>query len=411
MGKQFGLGCWRLCKACIVTAVLFVGTTSIYGEEEIPCPTKPASDEPADSCFSTVLEDQECGISIDPVYYGEVFTNTKGGISTNDATQYQALLDLPITIDFNKMNTPLPGKFFLRAQNTHGRGITEDFVGDTFVVSNIDSFNNITQMTEYWWEIPLFEDTVALRLGKQDVNTEFLVMDSAADFIQSSFGLSPSASLSSYPDTSMAAVIFVQLTESVQLKGGLWDAKGDGGTWGFSGNEVTSSIVELQYNYSLSLGGVPLPGEVDLGLVYFSGGDAIGQSFPSAHGFYMQLQQLIYREANSSDSPIQGMGIFASYYPRFREARELNMGILENFVIGIVYNGLIPSRDKDVIGVGYTWAELNQFGPDNETVIELFYKVQLTESVSIQPDIQYIGTPSGIHRDALVTGVRFVVGI
>jgi hypothetical protein len=53
------------------------------------------------------------------------------------------------------MCRPLPGTIFLRTQNTHGRGITEGFVGDTQVVSNIDSFSNI---------MPIF-DSCALRFA------------------------------------------------------------------------------------------------------------------------------------------------------------------------------------------------------------------------------------------------------
>ena len=136
------------------------------------------------------------GISLEPVYYGELFSNTRGGISTSGATRYEALLDLPFTIDFEQMQSPLPGRFFLLAQNTHGQGLTEDFVGDTQVVSNIDSFNNIMQVSEYWWEFGLFDDQLVVRLGKQDLNTEFLVIDLAEDFIQSSFGLSPNVKFS-----------------------------------------------------------------------------------------------------------------------------------------------------------------------------------------------------------------------
>ncbi len=44
-----------------------------------------------------------------------------------------------------------------------------------------------------------------------------------------------------------------------------------------------------------------------------------------------------------------------------------------------------------------------------ETAIELFYKAQLTEFMSIQPDIQYIANPSGNGDDALVFGIRFEV--
>jgi porin len=106
-----------------------------------------------------------------------VFTNARGGISTKDATQYFGLLDLLLTIDFERLRSPVPGKFVMLAQNTHGRGLTEDFVGDTQVLSNIDSFKNIMQVGEYWWESGWLDGQVTIRLGKQDFNTEFQCID------------------------------------------------------------------------------------------------------------------------------------------------------------------------------------------------------------------------------------------
>ena len=181
----------------------------------------------------------ESAVSIEPTYVGEVFTNTRGGISTNNSTQYQGLINLAITFDMDALCAPLPGRFFLLAQNTHGRGLTEDFVGDTQVISNIDSFNNIAQVSEYWWEVGLLDGVLIFRLGKQDLNTEFLVMDLAGDFLNASFGISPSTGFSSYPNPSMAAVGLVQCAPDLKLKIGIWDALSSGGNWGVSGNEVT----------------------------------------------------------------------------------------------------------------------------------------------------------------------------
>jgi carbohydrate-selective porin OprB len=210
----------------------------------------------SDGFIGTLLGD-DCGLFLEPVYYGEVFTNTRGGISTREATQYEALLDLALTLDFEKLHWPLPGRFFVLAQNSHGRGLTSDFIGDFQTLSNIDSFHNIMQVSEYWWEIGLPDQSVTVRLGKQDLNTEFLVMDLAGDFIHSSFGLSPTAGLPSYPDPSMAAVVLAQLTKSLKLKIGLWDALARGGSWGFSGNETTITLGELEYKYALREGSLP----------------------------------------------------------------------------------------------------------------------------------------------------------
>jgi porin len=345
------------------------------------------------------------GISMEPVYYGEVFTNTRGGISTSGATRYQALLDLPLTLDFEKMQSPLPGRFFLLAQNTHGRGLTDDFVGDTQVVSNIDSFNNIMRVSEYWWEVGLFDDQLVVRLGKQDLNTEFLVMNSAGDFIQSSFGLSPNAGFPSYPSPSMAAVMLAQLTPSLELKLGIWDALAEGGGWGFSDNDVSLTVAQLEYEYALARG--QLPGEVAIAIGHASAGDVFGQAVPSENGYYIQLEQLVFRENRCDELNPQGLGLFVSYLRRSSSGENPFPVVEDSVVGGMVYTGLIPGRDKGVVGAGFAWARLDQGGTNQETAVEVFYKAKITPSMSIQPDLQYIATPSGIHPDALVFGIRF----
>ena len=85
--------------------------------------------------------------------------------------------------------------------------------------------------------------------------------------------------------------------------------------------------------------------------------------------------------------------------------------IHEDIAAGIVYKGLMSGRDDDVIGAGYAWAQLNETGTLQETVVELFYKAQITSWISLQPDIQYIGSPSGIHRDAIAVGLRFELAL
>jgi len=304
----------------------------------------------------------------------------------------------------DKTQLPLPGKVFLLAQNTHGRGLTEEFIGDAQVISNIDSGDNIMQVSEYWWEIEL-SDNVAVRLGKQDVNTEFLSITLAADFIQSSFGISPSATAPTYPDPSVAGLLLVQLKEDLNLKVGVWDALADGGSWGFSGNEVVILFGALDYTYALGDG--RFAGAWEIGAAYFSGGDVSGGTLPSAHGYYVQLEQLIYRENVCDDADAQGLGIFVSYFQAFSSGVIPAAAIGDDFLAGIVYRGLIPGRDEDVVGAGVAWAELFQGGTDQETVVEIFYKARITPWLSLQPDLQYIASPSGIHRDALTAGLRF----
>jgi len=254
---------------------------------------------------------RDCGVSLEPVYYGETFTNTRGGISNRGATGYETLLDLPLTLDFEKTSLPLSGKCFLLAQNTHGRGLTDDVVGDTQVISNIDSGGNVTQLSECWWEYALFD-------GR-------------------------------------------------------------------------------------------LPGTVDVGVGYFSGGDVSGVALSSAQGYYVQVEQLVFRERPGREGDAQGLGAFVSYFPRFASGVIPLGAVRSNVVGGIVYRGPIPCRNDDVVGAGVAWAKLNRSGTLQETVVEFFYKAQIGPRTSLQPDVQYIASPSGIYRDALAVGLRFQV--
>lgn len=370
------------------------------------CATAVPADGPChDTCLLGRLFESGGALSVAPVYTGEVFSNTRGGIATKDATRYQALLDIGLTIDFDQMQGPLRGKFFLLAQNTHGRGLTEDFIGDTQVISNIDSFNNIMRVGEYWWEFGLLDDNITVRLGKQDLNTEFLFIDVAEDFIQSSFGLSPSAALPSYPEQTMAALVLTRLSKSTVLKFGVWDALALGRGWGISENDSLLVAAELEYKYTLA--GGRYPGVLSLGTGYLSGDDLDGVPFGDVNGYSFQIEQLIYRECLCDADNIQGLSVFAGYYPRSSDLPVLVEAIGDSYIAGLVYRGLLPGRDEDVLGAGVAWAELFQGGTNEETVVETFYKAQITPRVSLQPDLQYIATPSGIYRDALAVGVRF----
>ena len=43
---------------------------------------------------------------------------------------------------------------------------------------------HITRVSEYWWEFEMLSEAVTVRLGKQDINAEFLNIGLAADFIR-----------------------------------------------------------------------------------------------------------------------------------------------------------------------------------------------------------------------------------
>jgi porin len=341
---------------------------------------------------------------IEAAYYADLFGNTRGGITTNDALRYQGLLELGLTVHLGRIREGLPGTIHLLGLTTHGEGLTERIVGDTLVLSDIDSFRNTTQVGEYWWELPLWEDRVTVRLGKQDVNTEFIYVDAAKHFVQSSFELTPNSTLPTFPQPSMAAVTLLQLQPDLQLKLGAWNALARPGDWGFSGYDAVFLASELEYKYADAAGR-------PLGTIAFAAGYQSPVVFEDApldavHGYAVQWEQWLFREADPRRTEPQGLIAFAAYYPRFFEGERLEESIGTSGIAGLVYTGLLPHRDRDVLGLGFSGAKLFQGGTGRELVYELFYRAELTPRVSLQPDLQYLSSPSGIHPDALVVGLR-----
>lgn len=387
----------------VVVSFLLLLATSCFGHCEDGFSGKACTSPLEQDGFINANDDRL--LSLRPIYFGETFTNARGGKSTQDATRYFGLLNLEIGFDLEKSKAKLPGHLFLLAQSTHGRGLTEDFIGDTQVISNIDSFQNITQVGEYWWESNWLNDDITVRLGKQDLNTEFQNIGIAEHFIQSTFGLSPSTAFPTYPDQALGAVGLFRLRDSLQLKMGAWSAFAKGGTWGLSDTNAYLVIAELEHSYTLIQD--RFPGIFAVGALYESAGVLEGEFVSAVREYYLQWEQRLYQESPWDADCYQGMAAFAGYYPRFPGEQPIAKSIGDSAVGGFTYTGLFPGRDHDVFGVGLAWSELFQGGTNQETATEVFYKAFWTTKMSIQPDIQYITSPSGIFRDALAIGIRF----
>jgi porin len=132
------------------------------------------------------------------------------------------------------------------------------------------------------------------------------------------------------------------------------------------------------------------------------------------YGLYFLADQTLWREASKEDPARQGLtGFFrTAYAPKDRNLAQLGIDG------GVVYKGLIPSRDWDTLGLAISYLEISDDlrdaqrdingafvaggfpAPftklaDHETVIELSYKAQLTAWWTLQPSIQRVFHPGG----------------
>jgi porin len=365
-------------------------------------------------------------ISADYDYYGEVFSNTRGGVSTTGATGYDGLFDLTLKADLQKTAFPLGGALLLLAEEHHGGFNIQSDIGELQHLSNIIA-TDFMRVSEYWWDRQLGGGMLQIRLGKQDANRLFSVVEMGSLFVRASFQYPAVIPIPSYPDQAMGAAVNLNPGERLSLGAGVWDGRPFGGNWGFSGSGVTFSIYEARLRYRLF---GRLPGDCNAGLWYNSdrfnavatGSEAV---FAGNYGPYVNAEQWLWLERHEKEDKSesdegakpgltdpagqaadqQGLGVFCQYFRAPADRNEAHQYVGG----GLVYRGLLPGRDQDIIAAGAGHLIFSPYLPARkpETAVELFYKAQVKRGLSLQPDVQIITRPGGVYPDALVVGMRF----
>ncbi|MCA9411608.1 MAG: carbohydrate porin [Candidatus Omnitrophica bacterium] len=356
-----------------------------------PEPCAPESDEPFGWEF---------------VYTGEVFGNVRGGLNTHDAVAYRDDFSLYLNLDTEAMGWWEGGEFFGHLQAESGNGITERDVGDFQVLSNIDA-DDFSQVSEIWYRHEF--ENAWIKFGKLEANVDFAFVDFGCEFINSSPGVVPTVPLTTYPDPDWGVVIGLEPTDWFTVVSGVYQGDPDGGrSIGSTLRNLENPMYMIEPALSYDLCG--LEGVLRLGLwknetpgTRFDGG-----SYDDREGWYLTWDQWLYRENPSDVGCGQGIGMFAQY----GHSNEQEMEAHEYWGLGVVGTGLCPTRDNDSLGVWVGHVDLSDapgagFEADGETALEVFYKAQINDRLSIKPDLQYIVNPGGTdNKSALALGIR-----
>ena len=126
-------------------------------------------------------------------------------------------------------------------------------------------------------------------------------------------------------------------------------------------------------------------------------------------GAYLSVEQMVFREKPSRNNS-EGLYLFgqAAWSPHLWD-------VAYQGTLGVLYQGLIPYRPHDVLGLGITVAgfseqlsmpmsmdgEVNNGGWEmtgREVLIVIFYKRRWSRFLTLQNGFQYIINPRGITR-------------
>ena len=402
------------------------------------------------------------GVVISVQSTSDLLGNTLGGATAG--TTYSGLLNLGLSVDLDKAIGWEGASFKNTWLWIYGTDLSANYVHNAMTVSSIAALPGF-RCYELWFQQNLFHDVVSLRGGLIAIDTEFMQSDSASLFVNSTFGIPALFSLNipnsgpTYPLATPGVRLALQPASWLTLRSALTQANPfsqqqnpRGFNWNFGPSGGLLSLNEIAATWNKNAGAKGLSGTAKAGFWLQTGQDNesseaapgannFGFGTPEARnyssGFYGILDQQLYAVPNtvapscapgdknkqpaaSPDCTCSGKGLSGFTHLGFSPQPGSPVGFYSD--AGFVYTGLVPTRDADKLGVAFGYAQMgSQYaalgsaqglpGVGYEAVTELSYAMQLSPSVSLQPDLQYILHPGGSQQygNALVVGVRAVV--
>jgi porin len=385
---------------------------------------------------------QDRGIEFSGGYDAEGWGNTTGGLERGAV--YTGLLYFGLTIDLEKAvnwsGASLHTKWFWLS----GRPPSAELVGNLLKISSIGGFNTFRDY-ELWFQQNWLNDAISLRLGQIAADTDFVISDYAATFLNNTFGWPAFMYMNlpgggpGYPMGTLGIRLALNPVDwftfqSAAFQGNVYaqNVNLHGFRWRLNGANGFFFLNEAQFRWNQRAEEKGLQGQFKAGAWFHTarfaelGGGGSDATVRGNYGWYFILDQMLWpkpaetpatpsKDNDEAQKPDQGLGVFGrmAYEPQDRNY----IGFY--FDTGLTYKGLMPTRDHDILGVAFAYAPLSSgakravteagfVGISAEMALEATYRAQITQWLSVQPDLQYIINPGGNqdHRNALVLGCR-----
>lgn len=343
----------------------------------------------------TESRSEESPLLFETSYLGDAVTNLSGGIKRGGG--YLGMANLKILFSTEKASLWRGGQLFINGANTHGATPSETLFGDFQVVSNIEAGDH-TYVHELWYRQEV--GSLALIVGLQDLNVEFVASDYASLFINSSFGvhstIADNIPSPIFPQTALGAQLQYALSEKISAKLALFDGHPEdldehphNLEWKLNSHDGLLWITETAFT---DLWRNALPSQYKLGAYFHTHKEPAPADNPLSllrqenWGVYLLADQTLY--SGPRNKRLSAF-VQASVSPESKNRNSYYVGA------GLHFKGWLPSRSEDEWGIALAHAGMYQSGARCETALELTYKAYLGHHLFIQPDMQYIIHPAG----------------
>jgi len=373
--------------------------------------------------------------------------NAHGGKDTNNAFRYSGSMDLELSFDTARMNLWPGGLFVLKGETQFGQSINPK-VGalmqpNTDALFPVANDPGATTLSEFFY-VQALSEQVILTVGKVDA-TRIADVNAFANSEKTQFlnlGLRNNPVLLPFaPYTVMAAAVTVLPTDWLSVTSAVADTNTAANYTGFDTAFHSPEGMTLAQEWDFTVKPFGLTGHQRVGFAYSTKDmlalDSDGRiglprtllrrrlllghpvlrllrlsrwsgvdRRPDDWCLFYNFDQYVYTE---KDDPTQGIGVFGRFGWSTGRANPTEAF----YSIGLSGTGLVPTRDRDVVGLGYYYQDLSdrlrQFGLYSEQGVELFYNIEVTPWLHVTPDLQVVINPAGGFGDrdvAIVGGLR-----
>ena len=182
------------------------------------------------------------GVTFDLQEVDELWGNLTGGVpgagqrGPGTGPSFNGVTMPTLTVDLEKMIGLKDAVFNVSALQIHGRSITQDHLNTYNPVSGIEA-DRSTRLFELWYEQAFWDDTLDIKIGQQDLDTEFLITTYGALYLNANFSwpMGPSSNLyaggPSWPLASPAIRLRYRPAENVTLMFAAADDNPPGNQW------------------------------------------------------------------------------------------------------------------------------------------------------------------------------------
>lgn len=425
------------CGLFALSASVFAQTTMPAGVDpdsagspstQVSVDVSEAGFDPKEHLFSDAFGSRKWlddhGILIDSNLIYDWTDNLMGGLNTH-SNLFHDRFNLTLTGDMKKLLGIDGGTIFAAYQLQHGFNSTNVLIGDTQNINANTNADGRSQLGQLFYQQKIGD--FRLKAGKVDGNSDFDVMDNGGEFLNNSFSTTRTLFLMpSFPDNGLGLLAFYEPDDG-PLKGyyagvGLFDgsiARGDRiGEFGpghflEDGNDLMP-MAEVGKRYELNVGSNTLPGKLSLGGWFntneFDRNSGVGTTHGTG-GAYFVLDQILWKSASGKAVTAGPPGLDQTEtsaqveYPKsvaltssLSWADPDAIDVDANALAGLTWVGFIPGRPIDAFGLGVTSAHFARglaTRNDVETTLETFYRLRITQWVSLKPDLQYVQHPFG----------------